>query len=269
MTIRKCYVHLCLLCTIAVFAVHCTKSHRKPEIPPPSERQKLVKKISASAADYFAYTYTDDKHVRSQTSSFVHTPNNDIRIITVNYTYENGKLKEGQLMGALQEFIHGTHFLERSVHYYSNGSLMAQNRYTYDQYKRLIQVDEIPHNPIDVEVTRLALTYYADGNLEKMVNSFKRVNNQNFEVSSTQIFDNYDKKIHPVPDNIWGIYLPDLKLHKNNPGRLRLILPNGNVERTTNMTYEYDQDQHPTKQTQVTTVNGVVQPAITFAYEYY
>ncbi len=249
----------------------CSKNDDKPSDPQPDPVQKKwAKKIIAGPNDYFSYSYTDQKHVKNYELKWTFSPDGPvIHTYFVNYVHEGGKVKEATSSGGMKRvYTYQNNRVVKSSYYYPNGEKYAEHDFTYNNNNQLIEVVETIIQPVDVTHIKTQLFYAENGNLSKRLNSHKLKNANQFELTSTFFMDEYDNKIHPIPGDILGDYLPGLSLFKNNPKKIRDVLSNGSVRQITHMDYEYDNQGYPVKQIQHLEINGDHKPAITYTYEY-
>ena len=96
----------------------------------------------------------------------------------------------------------------------------------------------------------------------------RRKGSQEFLVNFTQFYEAYDKKSQPVASMLLGHYIPGVILHKNNPLRMKTLLPDGSTERTLVMEYFYDNEGYPTSRNQHIELNGQSLPVVRYTYIY-
>lgn len=267
---KICQFLLALIAGGIVFS-SCRKNDDEPSFPTPlPENMKWVKKMVAGPNDYFAYTYTSQKQVDSYTSKWTYSPEGPvIQTYKVTYQYEDGKVKEAITQGGgKQVFIYKNNKPDRAEFYFPNGQKYAEHQYTFNNLNQLIEIVETIVNPIEVSQVRTQLLYNSKGNLIKKINQQKLTGATQFQITSTLLIEEYDTKYHPIPGDLWGQYLPGLILHRNNPKRIRELLPNGNVNQIIHLDYEYDANGYPTTQRQHIEINGQHKPAIRYVYEY-
>lgn len=269
---KRMTMKLVVLGVLAMNFAGCDKNEDAPprENPPVNQPPvaKLVKKISAAENDYFAYSYNADKTVNTYVSSWVSSVEGTVRKYEINYTYEAGKLQEASTTGGKQYFTYENGKLASAGFRYPNGVLFATHEYSYDSYNRLVQVIEYIENPDEIMNNRILLEYNAQGNLSRKIKQFRRKGQPNYELMSTEVFEEYDTKWYPIPGDVWGQFLPGLVMHRNNPKRIRDLLPDGSTRQVVHMSYEYGADGYPVSQEQHIEINGQHKPAILYTYEY-
>jgi hypothetical protein len=268
----KSYKQLMFVLTaISITVGSCRKNKDENAGPSPNPiTMKWVKKIIAGPNDYYTYTYTDQKQVNSYTSKWTFSPEPPtVRTYQVTYQFENGKVKEAVTTGSgKQLFFYKNNQLDRASFYFPNGKKYAEHQYFFNSHKQLTEIIETIVEPIEVSQVRSQLFYDSKGNLVKRINQQKMKGAAQFQITSTLLFEAYDSKFHPIPGDIWGQFLPGLILSRNNPKRIRDLLPDGSVRQIVHMNYEYDANGYPTVQVQHLEINGEHKPSIRYEYEY-
>lgn len=268
----KNYKQLLLILTAVWLTMsNCRKNGEDIQGPTPLPiSMKWVKKIIAGPNDYFAYSYTDQKQVNSYTSKWTFSPDGPIiHTYQVSYEFEEGKVKEAITTGnGKQLFYYQNNQLESAAFFYPNGKKYAEHSYIFNSHKQLTEIVESIVEPIEVSQVRTQLFYDSKGNLVKKINQHKKKGAALFETTSTLLVEEYDNKYHPIPGDIWGQYLPGLIVSRNNPTRIKDLLPDGSVRQIVHMSYEYDSNGYPVVQHQHLEINGEHKPSIRYTYEY-
>lgn len=268
----KNYKQLLLILTAVWLTMsNCRKNGEDIQDPTPLPiSMKWVKKIIAGPNDYFGYSYTDQKQVNSYTSKWTFSPDGPIiHTYQVSYQFEEGKVKEAITTGnGKQLFYYQNNQLESAAFFYPNGKKYAEHSYIFNSHKQLTEIVESIVEPIEVSQVRTQLFYDSKGNLVKKINQHKKKGAAVFETTSTLLVEEYDNKYHPIPGDIWGQYLPGLIVSRNNPTRIKDLLPDGSVRQIVHMSYEYDSNGYPVVQHQHLEINGEHKPSIRYAYEY-
>jgi hypothetical protein len=262
---------LLVLATVWLTMSNCRKNEENVPGPTPLPiSMKWVKRIVAGPTDYFAYTYTDQKQVNSYTSKWTFSPEGPvIQTYQVNYQFEDGKVKEAITTGNNKQlFYYKNNQLDRAAFFYPNGKKYAEHSYIFNNHKQLTEIVETIVEAIEVSQVRTQLFYDSKGNLVKKINQQKKKGTAVFETTSTLLVEEYDDKYHPIPGDIWGQYLPGLIVSRNNPKRIRDLLPDGSARLIIHMSYEYDSNGYPLVQHQHLEINGEHKPSIRYAYEY-
>ena len=211
---------------VAVLAISCKKDNRVIEQPqlalPDDTAHVLLKDIVASAvpSPFYHFVY-DGKYVKeiSFAKSYdvyrlQYENNRLIRMLNINnndhleYTYTNRRVSLiTEFSGVTQQKLYECFF-------------------DYDNHDHLIQVRWfrfVNNNTVKKPYRKVVLTYYADDNLQSIDDYFTD-NNGQFVFDSNKQFKEYDTGIN-VDDfgllkNFFEplLFLPSVKLQKNNPG---------------------------------------------------
>lgn len=230
---------------------------------------KKVKKIVAGPNDFVSYEYTPEKEVKRYQSSWTYSPDGSIATYSANYTYENGRIREVENGGGGKQVIayqnnqisHADFFNQRGVKY-------STHHYSFNALGQLTEVVETITDPLQVSHVRIRFEYNQQGNLSKRMNDQKLVGEEVYKISSISFFDTYDSKWNPIPAEVWGQHLPSLVMQKNNPLKVREVLPDGSIRQIMHMTYQYAEDGYPKSKDQHLEVNGEHRPSYRLQYEY-
>lgn len=260
-----------LLLTISLIIGSCRKNGDDAINPLPEPVvYKRVKKLASGPNDHMIYTYNQQNQVSSYKSTWIYSPDGPvIKTYTLNYEFVNGKIKEGINNGGTKVvFSYEGNRISTAGFYYPNGNRFATHTYTYNNKNQLTEITETIMQPEQISEVRALYQYDPNGNLIKIVNQHKRTGTNQFELISSTIFEAYDTHWNPIPDHVWGQFLPGLILHKNNPKRIKELLPDGSVKQVLHITYTYRPDGFPREKVQYLEINGQDKPAIRYTYDY-
>lgn len=131
----------------------------------------------------------------------------------------------------------------------SNGLLFKRVRLWYDGQK-LIRLERYRKIGADFILEKIMLfTYYADGNLLEIAERHPALGGQN-EINFTLRFEQYDNKINTdgftlIHNEFFEhfVFLPQVQIQKNNPGKL--IRSGDGVNLEINYTYTYNDNNAP------------------------
>lgn len=267
---KKITRSLLLLLAVTITMNSCRKNDDDQTPNPEPVISKRVKKLIAGPNDHFSYTYNEQKQVTTYQSTWIFSPDGPVvKTYTVNYQYENGKVKESETAGGgKQLFTYEGNRPAIAEFYHPNGTKYATHQYSFNDKNQLTELVETITNADEISHVRSQYHYNQKGNLVKIVNQHKRKESNQYELTSTMLFEEHDSKWHPIPGEAWGQFLPGLVLHKNNPTRIKDLLPDGSVRQIVHMSYEYGADGYPTVRKQHLEINGQHKPEIRFEYEY-
>jgi hypothetical protein len=221
---------------------------QEPPLPPDDSRNVFLKEVVAQSLPnpYFHFTYDDQKYVKQINFA------SGFAIYKVDY--ENKRIKK---MTNIQN--------NNSILYsYSNNQVSAVNefsgqtankifsyRFTYNTNQQLSEVLWFDFSGnVDGHLFKKALlTYHADGNLAAIEHYYDQPGGQ-LTLEKTDRFSNYDNKtnvddFYLVKDFFdTYLFLPQVKLQKNNPLKQHITGVQNDYEIT--YTYEY-QNNLPVK----------------------
>lgn len=247
----------------------CSKDDGRPfENPQNPGDFKRVKKIESSATDFVSFEYNQQKQVRFYKSSWFFEPEGRVQDYVATYSYENGRIKEGVANTDKQVFIYEDGRLTGSEFYNRHGTSYAVHEYNFNGGGQLTQIVEIIQDPMDVTHIRSRMEYDQRGNLTKRTLEQRKTGEQEYTLSSTTYYEQYDNKWNPVPGEIWGHYLPNLVINMNNPLRIRELSADGTVAYISYFNYTYGEDGYPLWREQIREVNGVRSPALRQYFKY-
>jgi hypothetical protein len=229
---------------------------------------RVVKKLVASESDYQAYTFNGNNQLSDYTvqwqSSQDHTSRQDY-----HFEYEGRKvIRVTNQGGGRVEYHYTGNRIISADNYASNGRKLSTHEFSYDPQGRVKELVEKIESPQDIAELKFVLAYHSDGNLKTITHLARRMGSQQFLESFTQFFEAYDKKNQPVASMLLGHYLPGIVLHKNNPLKMKTLMPDGSTERTLVMEYQYDNEGYPSSRKQHIEMNGQSFPALEYTYIY-
>lgn len=228
---------------------------------------RMVKKLVASENDFQSYTFNDDNQLSGYTIQWQSSADQNSRT-DYHFEYEGRKVIRLTNQGGRTEYHYNGNTIVSADNFASNGRKLSVHEFSYDAQGRVKELVEKIEIPEDVAEMKIVLEYYPDGNLKNLTNMSRPTGSQEFLTHFTQFFEAYDKKKQPVASMIMGHYIPGLALHKNNPLRMKTLLPDGSTERTLIMEYLYDNEGYPTSRNQHIVSNGQSFPALRYTYIY-
>jgi len=185
----------------------------------------------------------------------------DLRIYTVQYL--GGRIAELRSsapgnMDRLQYFYDASGRVETVNYLDALGTVFARVRLTYDGEK-LSRLDRDRKRDAGLTLEKtLAFSYYADGNLQEIVDHRPAIDGQ--EASTTvDRFEQYDDDINVdafdlIHNDFFDhvVLLPNVVLQRGNPARE--ILTGGSVDYRFDYTYTYDGDKRPLVKAGIATI---------------
>ena len=241
--------HYLVILACLILAVSCKKHGADSQPPVTDARSILLKEVTVSSlpSPYFQFAYDNAGFIThidfaSQLFSWqVQYKNNRvIRLINTNfnkdtleYTYVNNRVA----------IIRHTSS--------QNGQLLSQYDFTYDNTGLLQQMRwwAFPQPGSDSVLSRkVNLVYYATGNLQEY-DDYNLDTANTLVLTSTSKFTNYDEGVN-VDDfyllkNFFDdfLFLPQVKLQKNNPAHETIQTPN--TDYAIDYTYKYNTNKLP------------------------
>jgi hypothetical protein len=267
-----------LLFSFLAFFLACNKSSH---FPPPVEQEpndiaavKLKEIIVSSLpSPYYHFTYNNE--------GYVMTINYASDLFQYTLQYQNNRVKS--MVNAVNQ--------DSLVYRYTNKKITAIDTYSgmsderiahhdlaYDLKGHLIKLwwYVIPHPNGDSLLERVVeIQYNAAGNIDRYNNHFM---DENGELSITvhYAFEDYDDNINVEDFGLLKsffedlIYLPSVKLQKNNPRKLRISSSENEFEITYNFTYNDKklpvEKQTTTKQIRGSNAGRVTTSTTTYSY---
>ena len=217
---------------LTLLFISCNKTDQAPASGPTAPattddaRSVLLKDIEADnlPAPYFHFEYDSLNYVNK--ISFAS------HLLMYNVEYENKHVK--RMISARDRnslvYNYSANAEVSDIKEYSPAvNLLFKYQFLYDSLNRLVQATWYKYSDIGREevIKRADLSYYADGNLSTLDLYYPSATGQ-FAWSSTEAFFDYDSQTN-VDDilllkDFFGSYLflPQVKLQKNNPTRERI-----------------------------------------------
>lgn len=231
----------------------------------------LLKKISNSPNDFQVFDYDEKGNIIKYTAQNIYRPDGAIQVLTQLFEYDS----ENRLSKVVSAYGYSKYFykdkvLEKIENYYtSNNQLLSTSFYTFNQKKQLVETVEVIAKPIEDTPSQIKRTYQYDakGNMTQQAYLFLNKNNE-FELSYTVFYEDYDDK--KSIDNLLFMYpyLPDAKFYENNYRRMKTVYPNGTVdEKVYLFDYQYNDKGFPISKVQ-SVANRPDVISIRFEYSY-
>ena len=269
MTVRS-FTHAALLLSGVFIMTACNRNDDEPQPGPINPQHQPVKRLVASQNDFQTFNYTEDGKVSSYSAQWQNSPDGGITTINQQLVFESGKLKQSTSNAGNIKYYYQEGKVYRAENFLNNGRKLSDHFFEYSALGKLAEVEEIITDPQEdgAEAVLIKLSYYPSGNLEKMEYWYKETNEDDFALSFTKYFEQYDDKRNPIPDAILDHWIPELELFKNNPRVVRTVDTNDATENLLTITYEYDALGRPVHRDQRISINGVLKPVIRYSYLY-
>ncbi|MFB9863143.1 hypothetical protein [Rufibacter immobilis] len=107
---------------------------------------------------------------------------------------------------------------------------------------------DAPTDAAPRETSKSTFTYDASGNLSEVTQSQKTSATADWQVTQRIKYENYDGKVAVQHLTEGFLFTPGIRLHQSNPGKVTIILANGE-QRVTTHTYQYNERGLPVKRT--------------------
>ncbi|GAB4478183.1 MAG: hypothetical protein OHK0057_28850 [Thermoflexibacter sp.] len=260
--LKKLYLQPLVVILIALLALSSCQP-KDADSPNPTEENPsdpvapkvLLKKISNSPNDFQVFDYDEKGNIIKYTAQNTYRPDGAIHVLTQLFEYdsENRLSKVVSAYGYSKYFYKDNKVLEKIENYYtSNNQLLSTNFYTFNQKKQLVETVEVIAKPIEDTPSQIKRTYQYDakGNMTQQAYLFLNKNNE-FELSYTVFYEDYDDK--KSIDNLLFMYpyLPDTRFYENNYRRMKTVYPNGAVdEKVYLFEYQYNDKGFPISKVQ-------------------
>ncbi|SFE89913.1 hypothetical protein [Thermoflexibacter ruber] len=259
--LKKLYLQPLVVILIALLALSSCQP-KGADSPNPTEENPsdpvapkvLLKKISNSPTDFQVFDYDEKGNIIKYTAQNTYRPDGAIQVLTQLFEYDSeNRLSKVVSAYGYSKYFYKDRVLEKIENYYtSNNQLLSTSFYTFNQKKQLVETVEVIAKPIEDTPSQIKRTYQYDakGNMTQQAYLFLNKNNE-FELSYTVFYEDYDDK--KSIDNLLFMYpyLPDTRFYENNYRRMKTVYPNGAIdEKVYLFDYQYNDKGFPISKAQ-------------------
>lgn len=235
---RTMYYALVLI----IVSISSCKPFTDPFQPPVTPIARYVSKITNAENEFREYQYNAANRLTKYTSQFV--GGSGVTRLETNYTYENNVITKAESQSGRVEYITEAGRVKTTKYYSLNGALRSTIHYTFNSKGQLIEWLEQISNPHINEPaeTKQTYQYHSDGNLKRIENFYRIRLTDPFTSMGGTLYDQYDR--YRNPDLLFGtpLYLPDVVVAINNPGRIQSFTHTGSIHQINSLEYTYYSD---------------------------
>ncbi|MEO5888615.1 MAG: hypothetical protein ABIQ31_00120 [Ferruginibacter sp.] len=250
---------------ITIFA-SCSK---EPAPVPDPPLNKNVTKISSAANDYQSFEYNTQNELTKYIAQW-ENGTGTVNKITHTLEYAANKLVKATNDIGYVLYAYQGNLVVKTDNFLFNGKKLSTILLHYSQQNRLEYLVEqnAELQPENAEETKVTYQYYNEGNVKRMDFAYRMDVSSPFVLSYSKVFEAYDSKHHPVPDDVLGKFLPGIALYANNPVKISNLDKNGILTGYNRYEYVYNQAGYPTHKKQFIWDGNSEQLYTTFAYRY-